>query len=133
MATYLEVIDGVAVGGLYDDSCEGFIVPDSWVDITSEDPQPSIGWEYDGSTWSDPTAETTRQAIRQSLKDGRLKKVDEEIQLYLDTKELVDAGVEGASLSMSAAAYQDRVQERVDLRNWDVTGTDDIPTKPTST
>lgn len=133
MAKYLEVIDGVAVGGVYDDSCEGFTVPDSWVDITSEDPEPLVGWEYDGSTWSDPEEEATRQAVRQGLKDQRLEKLNEEIQQYLDTKILVDAGVEGASLSMSEAAYQDRVQERVDTTNWDVTGTDDAPTRSTST
>jgi len=126
MAEYLEVIDGVAVGGIYNDN-PNFPIPDTWVSIDNLDPQPSIGWSYDGTNWTQP--EDERVTSRQREKDSLLAEINDEIEKYNDTKALQDAGESGYTASMTDAEHISALKYREDLRAWDVSGSDDAPTR----
>ena len=50
MNSYLEVVDGIAVGGVFTDH-PGVIVQSNWVKITDGS---GIGWLWDGTDWTAP-------------------------------------------------------------------------------
>ena len=50
MNSYLEVVDGIAVGGVFTDH-PGVIVQSNWVKITDG---AGIGWLWDGTDWTAP-------------------------------------------------------------------------------
>lgn len=54
---YVRVENNIVVEFLETDGDITTMFPPSWlwVDITNTDPQPSYGWVYDGSTFSEPT------------------------------------------------------------------------------
>ena len=52
MNSYLEVVDGIAVGGVFNDY-PSVTVPSNWVEITDG---AGIGWLWDGTDWTAPAA-----------------------------------------------------------------------------
>jgi hypothetical protein len=54
MAIYAQVKDGVVVNTLQMESTDVQDPSFTWADITSVNPPPSIGWLYDGTTWTNP-------------------------------------------------------------------------------
>lgn len=126
MAEYLEVIDGVAVGGVYNDNAN-FTIPDTWVSIDNLDPKPTLGWTYDGTNWAE--SDELRIASRQGQKDMSLAQIDAELQKYNDTKALADAGESGYTASMTEAEHINALKYREELKAWDVSGNDDAPTR----
>ena len=58
MAHYAEIVNGVVANvAVCDDPA--FATAQGWHDIDTLDPQPGVGWAYDGTTWTPPTPPTT--------------------------------------------------------------------------
>lgn len=54
MAHYAEIVNGVVANvAVCDDPA--FATAQGWHDIDTLDPQPGVGWAYDGTTWTPPT------------------------------------------------------------------------------
>jgi len=62
MAQYLEIdSDGLAIGGIFDDNCPGFVIPDNWIRFdnyvpgeSGHTPLPNSGWIWNGTNWVEP-------------------------------------------------------------------------------
>jgi hypothetical protein len=70
MTTYARIVDGLVwelfdmPAEMADRPIEELFNPDAgtWVDVTSTEPKPAFGWEYDGSTFTPPPAEDAGEA-----------------------------------------------------------------------
>jgi len=84
---YLEVVNGVATGGVFNNN-PGITIEDSWVEITNEDPQPSIGDSYDGSVWTLTQGGTTDEERLESIRNERNRLLSETDYLALSDNTL---------------------------------------------
>jgi hypothetical protein len=50
---YADVEDGICVNVVVCDDPD-YAADQGWVPLAGEDPQPGIGWAYDGQTWTPP-------------------------------------------------------------------------------
>lgn len=130
MKTYLDVVDGIAVGGIY--SVDASVnVPSTWIEVNVEDEssRPGVGWTIENGTWIPPVPEedkpmTTRELIQ--MKKALIQDTQEAILEYIEAKDLIAYGIE-ATLPMTEAQYKEWLVYRKNLRDWDVSASDTPP------
>ena len=68
---YLQVTDGVSVGGVFNDN-PGITIESDWVRIDNVTPEPQLGWSYDGTTWTNPDDGLVSVDLLRVRRDDRL-------------------------------------------------------------
>ena len=109
---YLQVTDGVSVGGVFNDN-PGITIESDWVRIDNVTPEPQLGWSYDGTTWTNPDDGLVSVDLLRVRRDDRLRDSDHIVVRHRDqmghdvhtTNELTDT------------EYQTWLKYRQDLRD----------------
>ena len=94
MNSYLEVVDGIAVGGVFTDH-PGVIVRGNWVKITDGS---GIGWLWDGTDWTAPIVTV-----------DELRVVRDELLASSDFTQLPD--VHSAAMRATWATYRQELRD----------------------
>lgn len=120
MKEYLEVKDGVATGGVFNNN-PGIIIEDNWVEITNEVNKPVIGDKYVDGVWTHVVTPLNLNALIEE-KSRLIAQSTDVINEYIEQRELQQLGVEGyeSGPTITQEEYISWLKYREDIRNWDV-------------
>lgn len=119
MKEYLEVKDGVATGGVFNNN-PGITIEDNWVEITNEVDKPVIGDKYADGVWSRDVPLNLNTLIEE--KSRLIAQSTDVINEYIEQRELQQLGVGGyeSGPTITQEEYISWLKYRESVRNWDM-------------